>query len=441
MRLTQEAFLGRVAQDGMLEREAGRLALERSASPEVRSFATVSLRDRARLSDELNVLAVGKGIELPAPTSAEGQMRVGKLWRTTGQEFDAQYLKRIGIEANKASIALFGRAARELNDPQVKEFVSRNLPILRQHLETGERLLKGAQHPPSNLETGERLLKGAQHPPSRPRADPDTSPFDDDEDTSKEVPMSPIDPPFPPVTRMPMLCLRWGAIFGGVAVGATTYLGLTVIGIAGGLAMVDAADAAIISVVLAVWASASLALASFAGGAVAAFASGLRRASDGVLHGAVTWAASTLLIALAATAVGTAIGGRLGWEKWLPTSASQAALPGEINLGADASALDRVRAQLRAGNRAEAIAMLQRDFGITAQQANIVINRLSVPIPTVEERPMDRKALDSIALAGGWLVGTMLLSLGTALGGGALGVKGHKPRVPLREKEFVVHLM
>jgi predicted outer membrane protein len=399
------------------------LALERSASTEVRSFAAANLRDRARLSDELNILAVAKGIELPAPTSAEGQMRVGKLWRTTGQEFDAQYLKRIGIEANKASIALFGRAARELNDPQVKEFVSRNLPILRQHLETSERLLKGPQ----------------QHPPSRPGADLDTSPFDD-EDTSKEAPMSPIDPPFPTVTRMPMLCLRWGAIFGGVAVGAATHLGLTVIGIAGGLAMLDAADAAIILVVIAVWASASLALASFAGGAVAAFASGLRRASDGVLHGAVTWAASMLLIALAAAAVGTAIGGRVGWEKWLPASASQAALPGEISLGADANALDRVRTQLRAGNRTEAIAILQRDFGITAQQANIVVNRLSLPIPTVEARPMERKTLDTIALAGGWLVGTMLLSLGTALGGGALGVKGHRPRVPLREKEFV-HLM
>ena len=48
MRLTQEAFLARVAQDGMLEREAGRLALERSGSPEVTIFRRgESARSRA----------------------------------------------------------------------------------------------------------------------------------------------------------------------------------------------------------------------------------------------------------------------------------------------------------------------------------------------------------------------------------------------------------
>ena len=420
MRLTQEAFLARVAQDGMLEREAGRLALERSGSPEVRSFAAANLRDRARLTDELNVLAVTKGIELPSPASAEGQMRVGKLWGTTGHEFDAQYVKRVGIEANKASIALFGRAARELDDAAVKDFVAKNLPTLRQHLETGE-----------------RLLQDVEQPMTRPPSALDTSRFHE-EDISKEVPMTPIDPPFPTtVNRQPILCLRWGAIFAGIAVGATAYLGLALIGTAGGFAMFDAADdPAVIFMVAAVWASASLAGATFVGGAVAAFASGLRRAADGVLHGAVTWAASMLLVTLAAIAVGPAIGGQLGWEKLLLTSFPQVAAQAEINLGADAGAMDRVRAQLGAGNRAEAIAMLQRDFGITEQQANTVVNRLSVPAAGGDGRSIGRKTLDIVVLAGGWLIGTMLLALGTALGGGALGVKGHKPRVPLRDKEF-----
>ena len=89
-------------------------------------------------------------------------MRVGKLWRTTGHEFDAQYVKRIGIEANKASIALFGRAARELDDAAVRGFVAKNLPTLRQHLETGERLLRG------RAASAEQA--GREPPPSRPSA-------------------------------------------------------------------------------------------------------------------------------------------------------------------------------------------------------------------------------------------------------------------------------
>ena len=190
--------------------------------------------------------------------------------------------------------------------------------------------------------------------------------------------------------------------------------------------MFDAAEnAAVIAVLAAVWASASLALASFVGGAVAAFASGLRRAADGVLHGAVAWAASMLLVAVAAIAVGPVIGGQLGWGKLLLASLAASRPDAEINLGADAGAMDRVRAQLRAGNRAEAIAMLQRDFGITAQQANTVVNRLSVPAAgAMHARSSARRwiPLRSRRVA----LGTILLSLGTALGGGALGVKGHK---------------
>jgi hypothetical protein len=249
--------------------------------------------------------------------------------------------------------------------------------------------------------------------------------------------MAPIDPPFPAVTPQPILCLRWSAIFAGIAMGATAFLALALIGIAGGLAVLDTAqNAAVIAILVAVWASASLALASFVGGAVAAFASGLRRASDGVLHGAVAWAASMIFVALAAIAAVLAIGGRSGLGMLLLTSAPQAAPAAEIILGADAGAMDRVRAQLRTGNRVEAVAMLQRDFGITAQQANTVVNRLSVADSAGDAPSIARKTWDTVALALGWLFGTMLLSLGTALGGGALGVKGHKPRVPVRDREL-----
>lgn len=94
--------------------------------------------------------------------------------------------------------------------------------------------------------------------------------------------------------------LRWSAVFAGVAVGVAIHMLLTLAGTAvlgtfaagGGVAQDDVAVAA------AGWNVAGMLLAAFVGGYIAARSSGLRRTADGVLHGVVSWGATTLLFAV-----------------------------------------------------------------------------------------------------------------------------------------------
>lgn len=112
--------------------------------------------------------------------------------------------------------------------------------------------------------------------------------------------------------RRPLFsAVRWGAIIAGVAAGVSVQLALTLLGIATGLSAADiAADNGRAAAGAMLWAGVSMLIAAYIGGYVAARMSGLKRKADGVLHGMVTWAVTTILFAvIAASAGGSLLGG------------------------------------------------------------------------------------------------------------------------------------
>jgi hypothetical protein len=107
--------------------------------------------------------------------------------------------------------------------------------------------------------------------------------------------------------------VRWTAVLAGMAVGIAMHLVLSLAGTALGLALYAPAPREVLPVAGAVWNVASMLVAALIGAYVAARASGLRRMADGVLHGVVSWGATTVLFAiLASTAIGAMLGGLFG---------------------------------------------------------------------------------------------------------------------------------
>lgn len=107
-----------------------------------------------------------------------------------------------------------------------------------------------------------------------------------------------------PLRRPLFPAIRWGAILGGVAVGVSVQLVLTLLGIATGLSATDVSQGEMLGAGPLLWAGISMLIAAFVGGYVAARMSGLKRKVDGVLHGIVAWAVTTLLFATLATSAG-----------------------------------------------------------------------------------------------------------------------------------------
>src|SRR3954468_19169977 len=119
----------------------------------------------------------------------------------------------------------------------------------------------------------------------------------------------------PAPDRARLAPISWPAVFASLAVDVSVMLLLTLAGVAVGVSVVDTGSDGprAITMGAAAWQTVSMLVAAIVGGYVAARLSGLRRTGDGVLHGAVSWGATTVLYAaLATTALGALTAGMFG---------------------------------------------------------------------------------------------------------------------------------
>jgi hypothetical protein len=210
--------------------------------------------------------------------------------------------------------------------------------------------------------------------------------------------------------RVPLSPISWAAIFASLAVGISVMLLLTLTGVAVGLTTVDGGESArAITIGAAAWQTISMLIAAIVGGYVAARLSGLRRMADGILHGAVSWGATTVLYAaLATTAIGTLTAGMFGLlapPQAERTAATSAAASGDR---------DQMQRTLEG-------------MGISSEQSRSIIERLSAPAAatgSASDRQQAEQAADAAGTATGWLTATVLLSLILSMFGGSLGAKG-----------------
>lgn len=127
--------------------------------------------------------------------------------------------------------------------------------------------------------------------------------------------------------------LSWGAIFASLAVGLGVNTLLMMVGVAAGLTATQATNAMEgVSMATGIWTGLSMLISAFIGGYVAAKLSGLKRRSDGILHGLVAWGATLLTFAfLATTATGNMLGSAFSVLGQNPNIAAQVGEAG-VNL-------------------------------------------------------------------------------------------------------------
>ncbi|MES2563992.1 MAG: hypothetical protein V4637_14865 [Pseudomonadota bacterium] len=206
--------------------------------------------------------------------------------------------------------------------------------------------------------------------------------------------------------------MSWPAIFASLVVGISVMLLLTLAGVAVGIAVVEpGADNPIaITIGAAAWQTVSMLIAAVVGGYVAARLSGLRRTGDGVLHGAVSWGATTLLYAvLATTALGSLTAGMFGLLA--PSSAERVAAEGTPGVSLDRDQTQRAL----------------EGMGLTLDQARTLTERLTASgaaaPPPASPKPQLEAVADSVGTATGWLSATVLFSLILSVIGGAFGAR------------------
>ena len=146
---TSNDFVDKAAAGGIAEIETSRLALEKSASADVKEFANMMITDHSKANDELATIAKKHDIEVPDTTTLVKQAKE-KILDMRDESFDAAYANN-QVKAHEDTIELFKKEANTVTDDKVKgatelkAFAQKMLPGLEKHLDAAKNLQ--AAHP------------------------------------------------------------------------------------------------------------------------------------------------------------------------------------------------------------------------------------------------------------------------------------------------------
>lgn len=249
-------------------------------------------------------------------------------------------------------------------------------------------------------------------------------------------------PPIPPIEttlyRRPLFpAVRWGAVLAGVFVGISVQLVMTLLGIATGLMTTSLTEGETLGTGPVLWAGLSMLVAAFVGGYVAARMSGLKRKADGVLHGAVSWAVTTILFAVLATTIGgTLVSGVFSSMNQIASAAANSganspltALMRSQGANMDADTMRQLQGYLANGQRNEAVTLIVGVTDMDEGRASAVVDQAMILSGSPNAAsPQGRAAAENAMRAAGrtaWIIfGTVALALLIGIGGGMLGAAG-----------------
>ncbi|MDB5939181.1 MAG: hypothetical protein JWP77_1545 [Polaromonas sp.] len=127
-----------LAQANIAEIETGKMALEKSQNDQVKKFAQHMIDDHTSALKELQTVASAKGVTLPDDTDLKHKTMATALKAMTGNSFDNQYMKRVGVGDHQATIELLQKAQKNAKDPELKAMATKMLPTVREHLKMAQ---------------------------------------------------------------------------------------------------------------------------------------------------------------------------------------------------------------------------------------------------------------------------------------------------------------
>ncbi|MBC7604267.1 MAG: DUF4142 domain-containing protein, partial [Ramlibacter sp.] len=137
--LFERGFLKQAAANTRFEFEAARMALSKSASPEVRVFADTIVSHHLAVTPVLQQMLHARG--MAAPMLENGQRKaLNSLAKVTGRKFDQEFITVVGLKSQQDDVQLFERASAGVRDTALKDWVDRTLPVLKSNLASAEQV-------------------------------------------------------------------------------------------------------------------------------------------------------------------------------------------------------------------------------------------------------------------------------------------------------------
>lgn len=137
-------FVQDAAQTDMLEAHLGQMAQEMAAKQDVKDYAQTLTTDHTKNYDDLTAAATKAGVDVPKAIDAQGNKVVDMFAKLKGAAFDRRFETEM-VAGHRKAIAEFKKEADSGQDPGIKDYASKTLPTLQDHLEKAEALAKPAK--------------------------------------------------------------------------------------------------------------------------------------------------------------------------------------------------------------------------------------------------------------------------------------------------------
>jgi putative membrane protein len=123
-----------------------RMALQRTRNEDVRKFAQKMLEDHGKNNQELTLVVSELRIAVPDKPLPEQEKDMRHLVSNEVKDFDKEFMDHMVTDHEKA-VKLFEQASKELKNEKLKDFATKTLPTLKEHLklakETRDKVAKG----------------------------------------------------------------------------------------------------------------------------------------------------------------------------------------------------------------------------------------------------------------------------------------------------------
>jgi len=123
-----------IAYSNISEIAAGKLALEKSQSDDVKSYAQKMIDDHTKAQQELQTLADSKGVKLPTEPDAKHKALSKVMAGLKGDAFDKRYLKQGGLNDHENTHKLLTRVQDKAKDADLKAYAAKTITVVDQHL-------------------------------------------------------------------------------------------------------------------------------------------------------------------------------------------------------------------------------------------------------------------------------------------------------------------
>ena len=135
---TSNDFVDKAAQSGITEVEAGKLALQKSSSADVKTFAQHMVDDHTKANQELMALAKKHDLEVPDDAALKDKAKKAIL-EMRDESFDKAYANN-QVNAHEEAVELFKKESTSSDNAELKAFATEKLPTLEKHLQMAKEL-------------------------------------------------------------------------------------------------------------------------------------------------------------------------------------------------------------------------------------------------------------------------------------------------------------